>query len=231
MRTTHAFLAAALIAAPLSPVALAGTAQAAPPGAPASPCAAATAGTLTFTREDPTAARAALTFASGVAPDSLRLLASEKVTGPCAATLRAAVTENLVTADGQVLRRLPTGGVAPKPGLSFADQTIDAGEPHPEGAGFRMAYRVGYRRDGNQLTTNYVGVWQEGTGSAVRYFSKRPDGGFTAPKPLLTSASPLRSVTYFPAPDSPAGQLGLVQEAGDGVRLISVNWSHRGIFG
>lgn len=93
-----------------------------------------------------------------------------------------------------------------------------------------MAHRVGFRRDEGVLKTDYVGLWRDDRRSAVRAFSSLPDGGFTAPVPVLTSSLPLRSVTYFPAPDTPSGRLGLVQEGPRGeTRLISLDWSHPGL--
>lgn len=50
--------------------------------------------------------------------------------------------------------------------------------------------------------------------------------GYSAPVELIRSAQPLVSVTYFPAPDTTAGTLGLLTHVGRGVILVSLNWNH-----
>lgn len=47
-----------------------------------------------------------------------------------------------------------------------------------------------------------------------------------SPVELVRSTQPIRSVTYFPSPDSNAGKLGILRDGSEGVVLISLGWDH-----
>lgn len=47
-----------------------------------------------------------------------------------------------------------------------------------------------------------------------------------APVELVRSTQPIRSVTYFPSPDSNSGKLGILRDGSEGVVLISLGWDH-----
>lgn len=113
---------------------------------------------------------------------------------------------------------------APSPWFSV----IGASDPHPKwNAGeFVMASLVETRLVGTTKTRTFVGVWKGATRSTVGTFSQSPDGSYTQPVELLTSDLPLRSISYFPAIDTPAGTVGLLQEGTNELRLISALWGH-----
>lgn len=187
---------------------------------------------LRFSPVPPGAVRQSLVFASGIAPKSIRVVRTDLATGPCAASVRAFVMDHVFLTNGRAFAvKAPDGGLAPLTGISMRESSLSPRDAHPRGGGeFVMGYRMGYRRDDGALATNYLGLWRDEGRSVVRAFSSLPAGRFTDPVPVLTSTLPLRSVTYFPAPDTPSGRLGLVQEdPRGGTRLISLDWSHPGI--
>ena len=154
------------------------------------------------------------------------------VSGACAGALRMVRMDNVLLADGSALRRTADNELMPRDPLSLAEETIDQGEAHPQGPGkFVMAFRAGYRRVDDTLKTDYVGIWQDGKRAVVAGYTSSPDAGYTTPRTVLSSSLPLRSVSYFPAPDTRSGRLGLLQKQADGtLRLIGVDWSHPGFF-
>ncbi|NIJ18664.1 hypothetical protein FHS95_000333 [Sphingomonas naasensis] len=166
--------------------------------------------------------------------NELRSVASEMATGSCAGAVKGFVTDRIYLAGDRVLRRGATGApsFSEEQGSDFSKRRLSAEKGPGGGTGqFTMGYPVAYRQIGGTLVTDYIGIWRVAGGSVVRSFSSRPEGGFTTPRPVLRSNLPLRSVTYFPAPDVPSGQLGLVQEVNGGtVRLIGITWWHSSTF-
>lgn len=108
--------------------------------------------------------------------------------------------------------------------LLRAHRVIKPGQAHPTYPGhkFVMATNLGFP-DAKRRT--FVGIWRGREGDVVASFSRQGDS-FSVPRPLLRSPLPVRSVTYFPAPDTPAGTLGLVQEDRSGVTLYHLQWYH-----
>jgi hypothetical protein len=132
-----------------------------------------------------------------------------------------------VTENGPFVAR--DGGVA----NSVLSDLLVRDTPHPTlpAKKFVMAERVSAARRAGGLATNYVGLWQGKDVWSVFAYTQGPDGRFSAPLAVLSSRQPLRSMSYFPHADSPAGRLGLVQENGVGnVSLINVHWAHPASF-
>ncbi|MGH8076118.1 MAG: hypothetical protein ACREPE_02170 [Lysobacter sp.] len=108
---------------------------------------------------------------------------------------------------------------------------IAAVDPHPQNVAgtFVMAARVNSFGP-TSAGGNFVGLWRDDVGVRLYAFTRDNAGAFSDPKLVLSSTLPLRSVSYFPAPDSPSGRLGLVQEAGDEIRLLSLDWYHPQVY-
>jgi len=70
-----------------------------------------------------------------------------------------------------------------------------------------------------------VGLYRNGAGYLVAAFTHNATG-YSAPVTLFRSAQPIDSVTFFPAPDSNAGTLGVLARTDAGVVLVSLNWYH-----
>lgn len=87
------------------------------------------------------------------------------------------------------------------------------------------------RVNAGKVGGDFVGLWQVGGKWLVQSFSMLADESFTAPRPVLTSSLPLRSVRYFPAPDTPSGRLEVLQEQPNGsVRSLAFSWLHGSAF-
>ncbi|WP_420607363.1 hypothetical protein [Novosphingopyxis sp.] len=154
------------------------------------------------------------------------------VNGACAGNLQLYRMDNLLLANGSWVRRDAQNDVGPREPLSLEEDIINHDEPHPRASGrFVMAFRVGYRRANEALITDYVGVWQKGNAAVVSGYSSSPATGFTTPRAVFTSELPIRSVSYFPSPDTASGRLGVVQEqTGGSARMIGIDWAHQGFF-
>lgn len=76
----------------------------------------------------------------------------------------------------------------------------------------------------------YLGVWRGSEISLVAGFFRAPDGSFSAPHVLVSTKSPVRSVSYFPSPDTPAGRVNLTVEADDGLLMYALSWNHPQLF-
>jgi hypothetical protein len=187
---------------------------------------------LRQTQAQPDLARGTLQFAPGIAPNMIRYVHTDILSGTCAGAVQAFRMGNVFLSDGQAVAVQSTGEFTPRAGVTLREGAITAKQPHPRAAGtFVMGFRVNAGRRDGSVGGDFVGLWREKDRSVVRAFSILPGGRPGAPVTILTSTLPLRSVTYFPAPDSQSGRLGLVQEAPSGeVRLIGLDWSHPGIF-
>lgn len=165
---------------------------------------------------------------------SLELVNATQLKGACANQLTKFRMSNLFFGDTAVVT---LGG---QNGLDFTlnqratlapDHEMHASGGHPAwpNATFVMASPVDNSQPEAGVGT-YVGLWKKGNESTVLAYRRASDGSFSTPSVVLTSSKPLRSVTYFPAIDSPSGRLGVVQENADSVLLLSIDWFHQGAF-
>lgn len=174
---------------------------------------------------DAAGARASLRF---VAADHLKLGDVSRLVGACARQLQAFRMADLYLSDAVALRLGEDGQPHPSTDATTGYRDvfmIGPGQAHPDLAGgeFVMATRVEAGPPG-KLAGVFVGLWREASAWKLYAFARDDAGKFSAMHPLLESDLPLRSVSYFPAPDSPSGRLGLVQEAAGEIRLISIDW-------
>lgn len=146
--------------------------------------------------------------------------------GACAQAVHSTIASQVGFADGATFNWNAGAGRfdhipridAPRP------DPKDAFAPHPAIAGATFIMAVGV--DGQHTPRGLdVGLWRTGTETIVAAFT-RLDDGFGAPVELLRSAHPLRSITYFPALHINAGTLGMVEETGSGIALVTLRWNH-----
>lgn len=122
--------------------------------------------------------------------------------------------------DGRLVHATDTAGLTQYwNGLFFTD--------HPEisQARFSMAANVGFSSKADDTPLLRVGVWQAGETWLVAAFIRQQQG-YSAPITLLRSRQPIRSVSYFPSPDTNTGRLGLVVDSGKTIALVSLDWNH-----
>lgn len=107
---------------------------------------------------------------------------------------------------------------------------IRSDEPHPDlsvPGTFVMASRVGGAPTAIGQRELYVGLWRRPADALIALFQRNPDGSFTRPEMLLTSALPVRSLTHFKTTYDPLyGAIQLVQDDGASgeARLVRVTW-------
>lgn len=163
----------------------------------------------------PAGQEAAVRFAGAVALD-----------GPCARNVHSYLGAQVGFADGATFNwnaRTGQFDYIPRIKAMHADDTGRFGtRPAIAGATFIMSAAV----DGQGGTPGLdVGLWQTGADYLVAAFIRR-DGGFSAPIELVRSRHPIRSLTYFPAPDANLGNLSMVEEMDSGIALLTFYWDH-----
>lgn len=122
--------------------------------------------------------------------------------------------------DGRLVHATDTAGLRHYwSGLFFTDH------PQISQARFSMADNVGFSSKPDDAPLLRVGVWQAGETWLVAAFIRQQQG-YSAPVELLRSRQPVRSVSYFPSPDTNTGRLGLVVDTGKAIALVSLDWDH-----
>jgi hypothetical protein len=108
---------------------------------------------------------------------------------------------------------------------------VEGDPPVLPGGWFVMAAEVNGQPPGGRGESDYLGLWQTDEGSIVATFVRSDGRTVGRVEPLFRSSLPLTSIAYFPAPDTQAGRIGVVQQAGPGVaRLIGYDWYHPDAF-
>ena len=187
---------------------------------------------LTKTLQNPEAVKSLFDFE----PDFDRLGVDylKVLSGPCAAEVEEALHELVRFSDGSVFRISSNGGAlvpAMDAKSAFVPEDLQANEiPMFEGRRFIDADRYLSVRTGAGEEERYVGLWSDGKRWTVATFATTPGGGGEVRCLLFHSNVPLRGLTFFPAPDTPAGQLWTVQEGPSGeVRVVTIGWRHESV--
>ena len=149
--------------------------------------------------------------------------------GPCANEVQAFSMSQFVFADGafytagldgRLVHATDTAGLtAYWEGQRFTDH------PQINQARFIMAANVDFSSKLDDAPLIRVGVWQTGETWLVAVFIRQQQG-YSVPVELLRSRQPIRSVSYFPSPDTNTGRLGLVVDSGKTIALVSLDWDH-----
>ncbi|WP_338759124.1 hypothetical protein [Massilia sp. METH4] len=165
------------------------------------------------------------------APDGDGILLSDMawLQGPCADGVHASRMGVIFFDDGAAFAAGQDGRFTHMPRLAgltnFGGGPLSGEHPPMEQARFIMASNVMTTTIANEKRSLDVGLWQAADGYVVAAFTRR-GGRFGAPVELLRSTRPIRSVTYFPAPDANSGRLGLVMADEAGTALVGLDWTH-----
>ena len=170
---------------------------------------------------------------SVLAPDSLKLTSARQVKRPCAVAIQRTSMGNVQLADGRAFQEIyGTPDYKARDTSAFEDAydrrtEVERTRPRLEGTPLLSSDRVNSRRVGG----DYVGIWKVRKRWLVQSFSLLADGTFTQPRAILSSSLPLRSVMYFPGPDSPSGRLEVIQAQPNGsVFMLGFDWWHASAF-
>ena len=151
------------------------------------------------------------------------------LSGSCTPLVQAVVLDKIGFSNGNVYQIKPEGIVPWQPlGPLFERPKLNESQiPNFPNAQFLQAVDIGYLGTKMGLAKRYVGLWKQAGNWLIADFKVLEGGRIMNVQPLLRSRLPLRSVSFFPAPDAPAGSLFLVQEEPSGnVRLIRLGWRH-----
>lgn len=172
---------------------------------------------------------AALIRAEDVTAEELSTTFVTTYSGPCAPLIAESNLGQIRLSNGAVYV-FRDGSFVPKDGplTLFEPSSLGAGQiPEFGDARFIHSEEFEVRRIGGGLERRYVGVWQDGASWIVAEFKVSIGGEVSEPRPLLRSSLPLRSVSFFPSPDTNSGSLYLVREATENeVRVARLSWWH-----
>jgi hypothetical protein len=166
---------------------------------------------------------------AGEQQNNLSLANVSRLEGPCADQVYAFRMGQIFFEDGAVPDAGPGDRTAWSPngkGLTnWSGEPLSADHPELGQARFVMAVNVDRANIANEKRSLDVGVWKTSDGYLLAAFI-RQQGSFSTPLELARSGRPIKSVTFFPAPDANSGRLGLVQDTGAGIALVSLDWHH-----
>lgn len=193
------------------------------PDGPAPPCTAATLRSEPLAKEE----AAATGNVSVRNPRSFRLVGAMRFAGPCARAIRATSMGQVLLSDGQVFEQAgPDRVYSARPNKGVWQDEYD-GRTAAQKSLPLLRGTVPLWTDRVDWPGLFVGVWKTGRTWVVASFHLGKDGRLTTPEILLSSDRPLRSASYFPAPDTNAGLLELVQAQDDGSLLaLAFAWNH-----
>lgn len=95
---------------------------------------------------------------------------------------------------------------------------------------FRGASVITYANKSDGMYVYYLGIWRESGRDLIASFFRAPSEKYSTPIVLVTSKSPVRSVSYAPGPGAPAGKVGLTLETRLGLVLHTLHWIHPQLF-
>ena len=155
---------------------------------------------------------------------------SHRVVGPCAERIARFVMELVYVQPSTVGKITAEGRIVPVH-LPFRMHTLESTDPHPELAGgrFLMAERIDGRRIEGQVTETLIGLWSTSEGAILGSFSRLPDGTFSPVVEEMRTDFAVQGISYFGWLHGGVGRLGLVSQAGGGVRLVAFEWAHPGL--
>lgn len=175
-----------------------------------------------------------LTYLQNFQPETYALdrPRATKFLGPCGSSVTAMILDKVGLSDGNVYQ-ITSSGLEPWPvaySQMFDHTTLNTSDiPDIPDAQFVHAVPIEPPSARTGVGTRYLGLWKQNSGGLVVDFTLTAGGGkHVKVRPLLRSDLPLRSISYFPSPDTRSGGLYLVQEATPGeVRAISFSWWHK----
>jgi hypothetical protein len=159
----------------------------------------------------------------------LSLVAVSVLEGPCAEGVHAFRMSQVEFEDGAVYTARSDDRFVYAPDVAglrnLRGDPLETGQPAIDRARLIMAANVDSADGANGKRSLDVGLWQTTEGYLLAAYARHGDG-FGTPVELVRSRLPLKSVTYFPSADSNSGRLGLVQDTGSGIALVSLDWDH-----
>ena len=149
--------------------------------------------------------------------------------GPCANDAYAFRMAQIIFEDGAVFTAKSDDRFSYSQDVTglakFGAVPFPAEHPEVAQAQFIMASNVDTADITSEKRSLEVGLWKLDEDYLVAAYI-RQDGGFSVPVELVRSTQPIKSVTYFPSPDSHSGKLGLLESTPSGIALLSLGWDH-----
>ena len=149
--------------------------------------------------------------------------------GPCAGDVHAFRMTQIAFEDDAVFTAGFNGRFTYAPGQKGLTKSsrgkVSIGHPLIDQSTFMMATEIDSTSMRGETRSLEVALWKENDSYFIAVYT-RADSGFSVPVELARSAQSIKSVTYFPSPDSNAGKLGLVVSDGKQIALVSLEFDH-----
>lgn len=183
---------------------------------------------------DPERAFRTVRFARSVRPEAIQQKSAFDLQGPGATSITMYQPGLIALESGESFTIDPQGEIQPLDRVyrsRVPKAVLQAAAPAFPGGRLISVARVDHRGSGDSPAGDYLGVWRRRQESVVASFEITLNGEVRRPRTLLTTRAPLHAIGYFPALDTPAGGIGLVQRTeGGSVRLLAFGWEHRDWF-
>lgn len=189
--------------------------------APAEPCVPEHPGALVLGRSE-----AASSTHHMVVSSSLSFVRLLLVEGPCASEIAHYNAGGAALYSGERFQFLMDGTIRRYPGSPWSRSKTPV-QTIPSLSGYDLVQSVQTGTWKNPLWTReaYIGLFKGRSNHVIASFELWDGKPSTVVEVLIRSTSPIASVDYLPAPDSPGGRIGIVQPAGaDRTWLYTYDW-------
>ncbi|WP_156116925.1 hypothetical protein [Massilia sp. 9096] len=159
---------------------------------------------------------------------NILLLGINTLEGPCAGEIYASKMGQVAFSDGEVFSKNSDGEwvyFRNDPELMPLSSIDPSHYPSTNNASFIMASSVDQSSIKGESSTLSIGIWRMLDSYIVAAFIKRKNV-YMPPVEVARSAKPLKSVTFFPSPDSNGGVLSLLQNSESETSIITLGWDH-----
>ncbi len=146
--------------------------------------------------------------------ESVRLVDSTNVSGPCAGDIIGSKMGAFALRSGQGFQIGSDGRIQDQPSAlaavapaSLSTETV----PNLNGATFVQAVVIGARRENQMLTRHYLGLWRDNGRWIIADFHQPEAGEPSPPRAILSSSLSVSGISYLPSPDANIGRMTIVQ--------------------
>lgn len=149
--------------------------------------------------------------------------------GQCSDEVFAVRMNQIEFNDGKIFSNKQDGKFSYAPGIkgltNLPGPPILVGPPPVDQAKFLTASKVDSGNVDGDIRSLDLGIWKESESYMVAAYTRRKNGA-SSPTELLRSKYEIKSVTFFPSPDSNSGKITILLITDTGPVVASLNWDH-----
>lgn len=161
--------------------------------------------------------------------NNISLLDVAVLKGSCANDVFAVRMSQIEFNDGKVFSGTRDGKFTQIPRIkgltNLPSSPLLVGPPPIDEAQFVTASKVDSADINNDIRSLDIGIWKKGKSYILAAYTRKTSGA-GSPINLITSRCEIKSVTFFPSPDSNSGKITLLLQTEIGPTVVSLNWDH-----